>query len=195
MKRIVRYIERHVDSISAVLILADIGFDFFQGFTRVDSNYMFSTLSTILPKTLFNNIAFMFMDGKGPLPLFFPREMAPEALKNSPVFPLDELITKILNGNQCAPLERIALQDHEQRVLEMLVNLFDWLNDLEPQPATEIVSLYEKYQVINTMTINFLDRRTFEVEIDSLIITLREHSAVSISPYLHLALDSYARWM
>ena len=32
----------------------------------------------------------------------------------------------------------------EENALEMLVELFDWLDDLEPQPTTEIIPLDDK---------------------------------------------------
>jgi len=39
---------------------------------------------------------------------------------------------------------RKAVKVGEENALEMLVDLFDWLDGLEPQPTTEIVSLYDK---------------------------------------------------
>jgi hypothetical protein len=44
----------------------------------------------------------------------------------------------------------------EQKALEMLVDLFDWLDGLEPQPTTEIVELYEKSQAIESKITNTL---------------------------------------
>ena len=81
----------------------------------------------------------------------------------------------------------------------MLVKLFDWLDGLEPQPATQIVRVYEQYQNIETKTIDILDQRAQEVDmrakIDRLMITLKKHSAVSHSGCLYLLLESYACWM
>jgi hypothetical protein len=77
----------------------------------------------------------------------------------------------------------------------MLVELFNWLDGLEPHPATDITSIYEMYQNIEIKTIGILDQRVREVEIDRLTITLKRHSAVGLSLCSHLALQSYARWM
>ena len=40
------------------------------------------------------------------------------------------------------------MKDSEKNALEMLVDLFDWLDRLEPQPITRTVSLYEQFQGI-----------------------------------------------
>jgi len=37
----------------------------------------------------------------------------------------------------------------EQNALKMLVDLFDWLDGLEPQPTTEIVSLHDHSRKVN----------------------------------------------
>jgi hypothetical protein len=83
----------------------------------------------------------------------------------------------------------------KQRALEMLVELFNWLDGLEPQPTTEITSLYGIYQDIEVRTIGILDQRVREVEIDTLRIALKKYLAVSLSFCSRLALQSYARWM
>ena len=49
----------------------------------------------------------------------------------------------------------------EQKALEMLVQLFDWLDDCKPQPTTEIVYLYEISQDIEaaiTDTLALIDQ-------------------------------------
>jgi hypothetical protein len=174
----VRFIEQHVESISAVLILAvdDI---------PLPMEYTFSSLSAIFPKSLANNIAFVFTIRWDPLTWKFSEKMVPATLKSSPVF---RFCNPITHEKDFLNVE-IKLQ-REQSALETLVNLFNWLDDLEPQPATEIVSFYEKYQNIEAK----LDQGAREVETDRLMNQLQEHSAVSLSRCcLHLAFESYAR--
>ena len=43
---------------------------------------------------------------------------------------------------------REVVKASEQDTLDMLVDLFDWLDGLEPQPISEIVSRFEKLQDI-----------------------------------------------
>jgi len=38
---------------------------------------------------------------------------------------------------------RKAVRGAEENAFEMLVDLFDWLDGVEPQPTTEIVSFYD----------------------------------------------------
>jgi hypothetical protein len=155
-----------------------------------------SALSALFPtKTLVNNISFMFTHIRDPLS-FTPPQI-PFALKNSPMFFFDNPITPgFYNTHSFGGREE---KDSEQGALKMLVNLFDWLDGLEPRPATEIVSLCEQYQNIEAKAINILGQRAREVEIraeiDRLMVTLKKHSAVSLLPCLNLMLGSYACWM
>ena len=169
-----RYIERHVEYLNAVLFLG-------VEHSPVRTEYTFSTLFAIFPKILVNNIAFISTSPPGAPAGTSCREKVPEALKSSPVFTL---------YNPIASAQRIE-KTRERRALNRLVELFDWLDDREPQPAKEIVSLYEKYQNIAAI----LDQRAREVEIDRLMTRLKRYSAVSLPSHcLPLTLESYARW-
>ena len=76
----------------------------------------------------------------------------------------------------------------EKRALEMLVDLFDWLDGLNPRPITDIVDLYHISQSIEAMITNTfakLDQATTKkVEIDRLFFALKNSSKVSASPCL-----------
>ena len=191
---VVTCIKQHVDSVSAVFILADgrsLG-------TIVDIDCTLSALSALLPKTLVNNIAFMLTHVGGPLFFDFFQSTVSGNFKKGPIFLLHNPIMPSYNFS-FDPVVRSEGTACEQRSLESLVELFDWLDGLEPQPATEIVYLYELYQNIEAKTIDILDQRAREVdmraEIDRLMVTPKKHSAVSHSPCLHLALESYACWV
>ena len=179
-------IKQHVDIVSAVLILVKAG-------TIADMDCTLSALSALFPKTLANNTAFVFTriwDS----PFFkLPLYTVPEALRNCPKFFLDNPITPP-SYNKYYPMRRRG-KGCEPGALKMLVTLFNWLGNLEPQTATEIVCFYEQYQNIETKAINILDQRPREVgmraEIERLMITLKKHLAVSLLPCLHLALESY----
>ena len=85
----------------------------------------------------------------------------------------------------------------EQKALEMLVELFDWLDRLEPQPTTEIVALYKTSQAIEakiTNTLAQMDQSADKMtEINGLMKEFQVKSAVSFSPPLHLEFKSYVR--
>ena len=157
-----------------------------------------SALSALLPKALVNNIAFMFTRVSNSHFPGFLRSKVPRALESGPIFLLDNPIAS--SNKFGSDLSRRSEREaFEQRALGVLVKLFDWLDSLEPQPATEVVCLYEQYQNIGTMAINILVQRAREVEmraeIERLMITLRKHSVVSLPLCLHLALESYPCWM
>lgn len=74
----------------------------------------------------------------------------------------------------------------EERALEMLVNLFDWLDDLRSHPSTEIVYLYDVSQSVEAMitdTFAQIDQAmATKAEIDKLLVTLKNNSKVSFLP-------------
>ena len=181
-------IKQHVDSLSAVLILAD---PRHRG-PAVDIDCTLTALSALLPKTLVNNIAFVFTHIKVPFVFDFFQSTSPGPFTNRPVFLLDNPITHNYSV-------RRKDKAGERKALEMLVTLLEWLDSLEPQPVTEIACLYEQYQNIEAKTIHILDQRAREVdkraEIEILMITLKKHFTVSLPPCLHPALESYVCWM
>ena len=135
-----------------------------------------------------------------------PRDAIPEALKGAPRFSINNPIAlqrKFLKtmDDPIMETEREEMQGEvrraEKNALKMLVKLFDWLDGLEPQPTRGIVVLYEKSQAIEskiTNTLAQMNRASAQVtEIKKLVEELQIKSAVSFSPCLHLARDSYAR--
>ena len=186
-------IKDQVASVNAVLIVAD---GIVQRIT-VDTDYVFSALSAIFPKTLANNVAFMFTNVRSPPSWRFSQEEDLGVLKGAPQFLLDNPFV-FQNRFRDDPNMRRAVKACEQRSLEMLVKFFDWLDGLEPQPTTEIICLFEKYQNIEAKTINTLAQMDhamlMKTEIDQLMITLNKNSEVSLSSCLHLALKFHVRW-
>jgi len=192
-------VEKHLDSVTAVLIHADSTV-----FTGDGMDYTLSTLSTILPKTLANNIAFVFTNVSTPSLQGF---SVPEVFKGAPTFVFDDPAVprrKYLNhrrhlkdGPQPSKDEVKKVQASDQSALEMLAELFNWMDSLNLQPATEVVYLFEKYQNIKATvhTATQMDRAMAKKEkIDKLMTRLKENSTVRLSSCSYLSLESYARW-
>ena len=191
-KSIATQIQMHIDSVSAVLILAN-------GTVpriTVGMDYALSTLSAIFPKTLANNIAFMFTNVSTPLSWNFSQDTVPDVLKDAPQYLLDNPIAlqnKYLNLKNDPNMKKMrtrlskAVKAGEQKALETLVELFDWLDGLKSQPTTDILSLFEKSQVIETKITNTLAQMdqaaAKKAEIKKLIRAFEKNSAVSF----HLA--------
>ena len=202
-KSIATEIQNHIDSVTAILILAN------GSVPRLTAgmDYALSALSALFPKTLAKNIAFLFTNSPTYLSLNVSKGVIPEILRDAPQFLLDNPIAlqrKFLESKDDPDKKKgrkemqKAVKIAEQRALEMLVDLFDWLDGLEPQSTTEIVSLYEKSQAIEvkiTNTLAQMDQASAQMaKINKLIEELQKKSAVSFSPYLGLLRDSYARW-
>jgi hypothetical protein len=141
--------QKLIDSVTAVLVLAN------GTIPRVTSgtNHALSVLSAIFPGPLTNNIAFMFTNVSSSVHLNFPEHTLPGVLKDAPQFLLNNPIAlqkKYLklkddpSVRSQQPYFRGAVEASEQDALEMLVELFNWLDRLEPQP----VSPYEQFQSI-----------------------------------------------
>ena len=134
-------IKKHLDSITAVLLLANGTIARRTG----GLHYAFSILSIIFPTILPNNIAFVFTNIPTPLSWNFCLDTIPEVLKGAPRFQLDNPIALQrrylkLKDNRDIEQKRItlcnAVKDGEQNALIMLVELFNWLGGLEP-PASD----------------------------------------------------------
>ena len=188
---IANQIKKHIDSVTAVLILANGTIERITAGT----DYALSTLSAVFPKSLAENIAFMFTNVPSPLAWNFSQDTVPRVLKDAPQFLLDNPIAlqkkylKLKDKPSMKKAEkdmRNHLKAGEQKALEMLVQLFDWLDDCKPQPTTEIVYLYEMSQEIEasiTDTLAQIDQGAAKkVEIDKLMADLKHSSNVSPSP-------------
>ena len=117
------YIKKHVDSVDAVLILAN---------ATVIAGGVLHTLSTILPKPLANNIGIVFTNASSPFSLDFSRHTVPEAFWSAPQFVLEHP-TKILNNvnekwvfqKNLSSIEVQRARNAERGTLGMLVKLFN----------------------------------------------------------------------
>jgi hypothetical protein len=144
-------VEKHIDSVTAVVILAN-------GTVpriTVGTDDALSILSTISLKVPAKNISWVLTNLSSPLYQNFPRNTVPGILKGAPQFLLNNPIAlqrKYLtledspvmkNGN--IDLRKMVKAD-EQKALEMLANLFDWLDGLDRPTTMEAVSLHERSQ-------------------------------------------------
>ena len=187
-KSITTEIQNHLNVVSAVLILANGSIPRIS----VSMDYVLSTLPALFPKSLASNIAFLFSNVPNRISLNFPDDAIPEALKHAPRFLLDNLIAlqkqylkqRGRMNKREAKQTRELVKRTEQDALKMLVEIFDWLGGLEPQPTTEIIALYEKSQDIEskiTSTLAQMGQAAIKMaEIKKLMENLRNGSAVSL---------------
>ena len=180
-------IQKHVDSVTAVLILAN-------GTVprlTVGTDYALSTLSAIFPKSLADNISFMFTNVPSPLSWNFSEDTIPEVLRAAEPFLFDNPVAlqkkyHTLKGDltkkKVRTVMRKAVLAGEERALEELVKLFDWLDRLRSQPTTEIVYLYGMSQNIEatiTSTIAQMDQAaTKKAGIDKIMHAVKNDTTV-----------------
>jgi len=155
-------IKMHIDSVSAVLVLAN-------GTVprvTVGTDYALSTLSAMFTNTLANRVAFLLTNVTSPLHFNFSKDTVPDVLNEAPQFLLNNPIAlqrKYLNLKDSSDMKkrrtefRGAVNVAERGALEMLVDLFDWLDGLEPQPRMKVAPLYKKG---NTIVVNIVDPLT-----------------------------------
>ena len=204
-KSIATQIQNHIGTVSAVLILVN-------GTVpriTVGTNYALSALSALFPKTLANNIAFLFSNASNHLALNFSEDAIPPALTNAPHFLLDNPIALVKKYSTLkdGPTQKVPkntlrrlVMNAERKALETLVELFDWLDGLEPQSTTEIVDLYERSQAIESKITNTLAQMNQAAgkitEIKDLMKVFQKTSAVRLLLYFTciLTLESHARW-
>ncbi|KAJ7247818.1 hypothetical protein C8J57DRAFT_1359008 [Mycena rebaudengoi] len=152
-KGIATEIKEHVTAVDAVLILANGTLPRLS----VSTEYALTTLSSIFPKSLADNISFVFTMCSNPLSINFTDDAVPPSLETAPQFHIDNPLSlrhKYLqmkaNGQYKRQLR--AASDHviasEAAALQTMVRFFDWLDDLKPQPTTDILTLFNKSQTI-----------------------------------------------
>jgi len=139
-ENITAQIEKHIKSVNAILILAN-------GTVpriTVGTEYALSTLPTIFPDTVTKNIAFMFTNVSSPLSWNFSQDTIPKELKDAPQFLLNNPValqkryTELKDDPTQNEEMREVVKTGEQKALETLVQLFDWLEGLKPQPMTKV---------------------------------------------------------
>lgn len=155
-RSIANAIKEHIEMVNGVLILANgtiprLG---------VATDYALSTLSSVFPRTLADNIAIMFtnVSSTQSLSFNFKQSSLPNVLRNAEQFSLDnpvamqkkyyELRRKRLEKAMLRQL-RDDLVWAESDALAVLSNLFDWLNKRVPQPTKEIFRIYEESRAID----------------------------------------------
>ena len=164
----------------------------------------------MFPRTLANNMAFVFTNVSSPLAWNYDPTSIPMMLRDVPRFPFDNPIAvqrryislssgqKIKAKKKESESLRGAVQESEQKALGVLVDLFDWLDGVEPQPTKEIVYLYNLSQTIESMITNTLAQMdqaaATKVEINKLIAELKGNSDVSPLNLLPLVARPYPGW-
>ena len=183
-------IKKHIDTITAVLVLAN-------GTVprvTVGTAHALSILSAILPKSSTKNIAFMSTNVSSPLHWTLSGATIPDILSDAPRFLLNNPIAlqrKYLELRDDPNMKtrmlgfRDAVQASEQDAWEMLVHLFDWLDGLGPQKLMEIVPLCKEHQNIKPITHAPMDRAA---------VKKANGSAVGFTPGGHQAIEQYHRW-
>ena len=121
----------------------------------------------------------------------FPDDAIPEVLKHAPHFYIDNPIAlqkQYLKKKDCLNRSREkeitkSVKRAEQNALETMVELFDWLDGLEPQPTTEIIAIYKKSEDIESKITDTLAQMGQAAEkmaeIKKLLEEVRNGTAVS----------------
>ena len=168
-------------------------------------DYALSALPALFPKSLAKNIAFLFSNVPTAASLNFPHDAIPKVLKDAPKFLIDNPIALQKNYlKQKGHMDQKTLnkmkgsvKGAEQNALDTLVELFDWLDGLEPQPTTEIIVIHKKSEDIEskiTITLAQMDQAAAKMaKIKKLVEDLRNGTAVSVH-LPSLMLDPHAHW-
>ena len=162
---IAKAIQENITVVNGVLILANgtvprLG---------VATDYALSTLSSIFPRSLCKNIALMFTNVANAAAFNFDPDSLPDELRSAEQFLLDNPVAiwkKFVSKASAkhGPSKKILRElrnsviQGETKALNMLSDLFDWLDSLEAQPTKEIVTLYRQSQEIEESIQNTLSR-------------------------------------
>jgi hypothetical protein len=119
------------------------------------------------------NVAFVLTNTSTPLDENFSRDTLPDVFKHAPHFLLNNPIAlqrRYLELKDNPNMEgqrsyfRETVKAREQDGLEVLVELFDWLDRLEPRPTTKTLPLYKQCQRIVAKVTGPLARQAKELQ-------------------------------
>ncbi|KAJ7782155.1 hypothetical protein B0H14DRAFT_3585460 [Mycena olivaceomarginata] len=153
-KGIVTEIKEQFTAVDAVVILANGTLPRLS----VSTEYALTTLSSIFPQSLADNISLVFTMCSNPLSINFTDDAVPPSLEiTAPQLYVDNPLSlrhkyREMNAKGQHKRQLRAAWDHvvasEAVALRNMVRLFDWLDDLKPQPTTDILTLFNKSQSI-----------------------------------------------
>jgi hypothetical protein len=114
-------------------------------------------VTTLLPKSLAENIAFVFTNVPSPLAWQVYADTIPDVLRNAPRFLLDNpvglekkylALRKNSKKKKLRTVMRRAVRASEEKALEMLVKLFDWLDGLGHTPHGRLSTFMTRLGVL-----------------------------------------------
>jgi len=161
-RQIAQSIKDLVVSVDAVLIMAN-------GTNprlNVSTSYALTTLSSMFPKSLVNNIGMLFTNVSDPLSWNFEKTSLPHSLQNAKAFTFHNPTSLESRRRDAVPLtkwrserkrfEKRVTEAHEY-ALETFADLLDWIDSRSPQPTNDIIALYEyslqiERQILNTQS-------------------------------------------
>ncbi|KAF8333284.1 hypothetical protein F5887DRAFT_893774 [Amanita rubescens] len=161
-------IKENISTVNAVIILANGTIPRLGAAT----DYALSTLSSIFPRTLADNIGILFTNVSSPLSWNFDQNSLPDVLRgrhdnqwflDNPLAMWNKYLQlradsnisgKVLNGLFS------SVREGHQKSLEEISDIFEWLDGLKPQPTNEIMNLFETSQQINLDIDNAMSRAT-----------------------------------
>ncbi|KAF8320497.1 hypothetical protein DL93DRAFT_2224834 [Clavulina sp. PMI_390] len=186
-KSIVTQIQQNVPFVNTVLIVANGTISP----NTVDADYTLNSLLALFPKTLARNVALLFTNVAGPFGWDFSLDTWAPALKNSPLYVLDNPVAlqdkygKLkmrpdITSNTLNEMEEVV-QASEQKALGVLAKIFDWLDELAPEPTSDIVNLFDKSQNIERQISDILveiERAGMKmIEIDRIMRAIKFNTA------------------
>ena len=168
-------IQENIPEVTAVIILAN-------GTTArlgVATDYAVTTLSSIFPRTLAQNIGILFTNVSSPLSWNFEVDTLPVELQGAEKFLIDNPLAmqeKYLRDRAKDEAEgkidkkkmkrfEKCINENHQTAVETLAEIFDWLDGLKSQATTEITSLYNKSIEIERRINGTLARIAGEVDV------------------------------
>jgi hypothetical protein len=143
-------IKNRIATVHAVIILADGA----QPRLGVATDNVLSTLSSIFPRSLADNIGIVFTNVSSPDHWNFDQNSLPDVLRaryeNHWLLDNPLSLWEKNREMQSQPQTRVTkrytemLRKRHQAALEEMCSLFDWLNDRDPQPTYDIRNLGSK---------------------------------------------------
>ena len=154
-------IRDNIPEVTAVIILAN-------GRTPrlgAATDYALTTLCSIFPRTLAENIGILFTNVSSHTSLSFEVDTLPIELRGAKNFLIDNPLAmqkkyQKYRGKIDEKEFENSVNEHHQKAVKTLMDIFDWLGGLKSQATTEITLLYNKSSEIERKINDTLVRMT-----------------------------------
>jgi tRNA U34 5-carboxymethylaminomethyl modifying GTPase MnmE/TrmE len=187
---IVASIRNQVNAIDAVIVMAN-------GTVErlgIATDYALETIAAMFPRSIAENIGFLFTNVADILSFNFQTDSLPEAVRDAEIWTMQNPVAQYVRytrsiigkkpAKQLSHMRKLIETSYEN-TMEMLDGFFEWIDARAVQPTTEILAVYEMTVSIESSILDVISRMNQQEQkrrdLETLMSQLKTSKQVGIS--------------